>query len=147
LQALCPNLTSVALVSAWFGDDLRASHCRFRPGVEVVARNGETRPWKVGGLSRATAHLVSSHVGGPAYGGTPDEMSVIEANCDMKARGIKVVLYPFVLVDVATGNSLPNPGGGTGQPVYPWRGRMTASVAPGLPGSPDSTAAMRSEIN
>jgi hypothetical protein len=53
LQALCPNLKSVALVSAWFGDDLRASHCRFRPGVEVVARNGETRPWKVGGLNPA----------------------------------------------------------------------------------------------
>nr|WP_244271842.1 host specificity protein [Pseudovibrio denitrificans] len=27
LQALCPNLKSVALVVSWFGDDLRASHC------------------------------------------------------------------------------------------------------------------------
>ena len=146
LQALCPNLTSVALVSSWFGDDLRVSHCRFRPGVEVVARAGETRPWKVGGLSRATAHLVSAHDGGPAYGGTPDDASIIEAIGDLKARGLKVVLYPFVLMDVPAGNGLDDPGGGAEQPAYPWRGRMTASPAPGLPGSPDGTAAMRAEI-
>lgn len=147
LQALCPNLKSVALVSAWFGDDLRAGHCRFRPGVEVVARNGETRPWKVGGLTRATAHLVSTSNGGPAYGGTPDDAALIEAIRDLKARGLKVVLYPFVLMDIPADNGLPNPGGGTGQPVYPWRGRMSASIAPGQPGSPDGTAAMRAEIN
>jgi len=147
LQALCPNLKSVALVSAWFGDDLRASHCRFRPGVEVVSRNAETRPWKVGGLTRATAHLVSTSNGGPAYGGTPDDSSIIEAIRDLKARGLKVVLYPFVLMDVPEANALPNPAGGAGQPVYPWRGRMTASIAPGLPGTPDGTAAMRSEID
>jgi hypothetical protein len=45
------------------------------------------------------------------------------------------------------GNGLPNPTGGTGQPVYPWRGRMTASIAPGLPGTADGTVTMRSEIN
>ncbi|MGJ8570609.1 MAG: baseplate multidomain protein megatron [Hoeflea sp.] len=146
LQALCPNLKSVALVSAWFGDDLRASHCRFRPGVEVAVRQAETRPWKVGGLTRATAHLVSTRNGGPTYGGTPDDTSIIEAIRDLKARGLKVVLYPFVLMDVFDGNALPNPDGSAGQPVYPWRGRMTASVAPGLPGTPDGTAAMRSEI-
>ena len=146
LQALCCNLRSVALVSAWFGDDLRASHCRFRPGVEVVARNAETRPWKVGGLDRSTAHVVSTSNGGPAYGGTPDDTSIIEAIRDLKNRGLKVVLYPFVLMDVPAGNALPDPNGGTGQAVYPWRGRMSASIAPGLPGTPDGTATMRSEI-
>ncbi|MCY0094450.1 baseplate multidomain protein megatron [Hoeflea ulvae] len=146
LQALCPNLKSVALVSAWFGDDLRASHCRFRPGVEVVARSDETRPWKVGGLTRATAHLVSTKDGGPAYGGTPDDRAIIEAIRDLKARGLEVVLYPFVLMDVPDGNGLPDPQGGSQQPVYPRRGRMTASPAPGQPGTPDGTAAMRSQI-
>ncbi|MBU4530162.1 MAG: glycoside hydrolase/phage tail family protein [Hoeflea sp.] len=146
LQALCPNLTSVALVSSWFGDDLRASHCRFRPGVEVSARSGETRPWKVGGLSRATAHLISTKDGGPAYGGTPDDRAVIEAIGDLKARGLKVVLYPFVLMDVPDGNGLPDPNGAAEQPAYPWRGRITASPAPGLTGTPDGTAAMRTEI-
>ena len=146
LQALCPNLTSVALVCSWFGDDLRASHCRFRPGVEVRKRPGETRPWKVGGLSRATAHLISSNDGGPAYGGTPDDRAVIEAIADLKARGLKVVLYPFVLMDVPPGNALQDPNGAAEQPEYPWRGRITASPAPGLAGTPDGTAAMRTDI-
>ena len=147
LQALCPNLKSVALVSAWFGDDLRADRCRFRPGVEVAARAGETRPWKVGGLSRATAHLISHNDGGPAYGGTPDDSAVIEAIQNLKARGLEVVLYPFVLMDIAADNALPDPHGGVGQPAYPWRGRMTAAPAPGEPGSPDGMAAMRDDID
>ncbi|OCW55775.1 baseplate multidomain protein megatron [Hoeflea olei] len=146
LQALCPNLTSVALVCSWFGDDLRAGHCRFRPGVEVAARAGETRPWTVGGYGRATAHLISRHDGGPAYGGTPDDRAVIEAITDLKARGLKVVLYPFVLMDVPQGNGLPDPGGGAEQPAYPWRGRITAHPAPGRPGSPDGTGAMRATV-
>tara|TARA_R110002050_G_scaffold48221_3_gene112148 strand:+ start:31658 stop:35503 length:3846 start_codon:yes stop_codon:yes gene_type:complete len=147
LQALCPNLKSVALVSAWFGDDLRAGYCRFRPGVEVVARLGETRPWKVGGLNRTTAHLISSGDGGPAYGGTPDDAAIIEAIGDLRSRGLKVVLYPFVLMDVAEGNGLTDPNGAAEQPAYPWRGRITASPAPGLAGTPDGTVAMRTAID
>ncbi|WP_420408904.1 baseplate multidomain protein megatron [Hoeflea sp.] len=147
LQALCPNLKSVALVSAWFADDLRADHCRFRPGVEVRQRAGETRPWKVGGETRVSAHLISTKDGGPAYGGTPDDSSVIEAITDLKARGLKVTLYPFVLMDIPDGNLLPAPDGAPAQPPYPWRGRITASPMPGLPGSPDGTPSMRDEID
>jgi len=33
LQAVCPNLESVALVVSWFGDDLRADRCELKPGV------------------------------------------------------------------------------------------------------------------
>ena len=38
LEACAPNVESVSLVVAWFGDDLRAGHCRIRPGVEVSAK-------------------------------------------------------------------------------------------------------------
>ena len=34
LQALCPNLVSVALVVAWFGDDLRAGQCTVTPRIQ-----------------------------------------------------------------------------------------------------------------
>ncbi|EDQ33772.1 hypothetical protein HPDFL43_04945 [Hoeflea phototrophica DFL-43] len=146
LQALCPNLKSVALICSWFGDDLRVSHCRFRPGVEVRNRTAESRPWKVGGETRATAHLISHKDGGPAYGGTPDDRAVIEAIRDLKARGLKVTLYPFVLMDVPEGNVLPAPDGSASQPAYPWRGRITASPARGRVGSPDKTGAMRIQI-
>ena len=37
---------------------------------------------------------------------------------------------------------LPDPEtGGTGQPAYPWRGRITCDPAPGQPGTPDKTRA------
>lgn len=145
LQAVCPNLTSVALVTAWMGTDLRAGSCRFVPGVELTAR-GESRAWKVGNFTRTSAHLVSQIDGGPIYGGTPDDLSVIEAIRDLKARGLKVVLYPFVLMDVPPGNGLPDPYGGAEQARLPWRGRITCIPAPGLPGTPDRSAAIRDDI-
>ncbi len=38
LQALCPNLRRVAVVAAWFGDDLRAGQCRIAPKVETALK-------------------------------------------------------------------------------------------------------------
>ena len=54
--------------------------------------------------------------GAPAYGGTPSDESVIRLIQDLKERGLEVVLYPFVMMDVPAGNALPDPYGGTGQP-------------------------------
>ncbi|MBD9371534.1 glycoside hydrolase/phage tail family protein [Rhizobium sp. ARZ01] len=146
LEALCPNLERVALVVAWFGTDLRAGHCRIVPGVEVAERSDESRPWRVAGIGRGAAHLVSGNDGAPAYGGTPSDESVVAAIADLKARGLKVYLYPFVLMDVPAGNDLPDPYGGTGQAAYPWRGRITCHPATGRPGSADKTAAARSQV-
>jgi hypothetical protein len=142
LQAVCPNLEEVALVVAWFGTDLRAGQCRVLPGVEVSVRRQESRAWRVAGLTRAQAHLVSRHGGGPAYGGSPSDASVVEAIRDLKARGLKVTLYPFLLMDIAEGNGLPDPYGGAEQAAYPWRGRITA-----YPVSVDTTAAARTQVS
>ena len=78
--------------------------------------------------------------GAPAYGGTPSDESVKRLIKDLKERDLDVVLYPFVMMDVPAGNSLPDPYGGTGQPPYPWRGRITCDPAPGRAGSPDGTS-------
>ena len=142
LQALCPNLESVALVVAWFGTDLRAGSCRVLPGVEVGFRREESRAWSVAGLLRDEAYVVSRHAGGPAYGGSPSDQSLIEAIRDLKARGLKVTLYPFVLMDIPAGNGLPDPYGGTEQAAYPWRGRITC-----YPASADNTAAARAQVS
>ncbi|MCD2181003.1 baseplate multidomain protein megatron [Rhizobium sp. GN54] len=146
LQALCPNLERVALVVAWFGTDLRAGHCRIVPGVEVAARSEESRPWAVSGIGRGQAHVVSESGGGPAYGGTPSDESVVAAIADLRRRGLKVYLYPFMLMDVAAGNDLPDPYGATGQAAYPWRGRITCHPATGQPASADRTAAARAQV-
>ncbi|TWD46990.1 putative tail protein [Agrobacterium vitis] len=142
LQALCPNLSSAALVVSWFGTDLRADHCAVVPGVEVGYRDGESRSWSVSGIARNVARLVSRNQGGPAYGGTPDDASVVEAIVDLKKRGIKTCLYPFLMMDVAANNGLPDPYGASQQAAYPWRGRITCFPAPGRPGTPDKTAQM-----
>ena len=147
LQAVCPNLETVALVVTWFGTDLRAGNCRIVPGVEVAARQGESRAWSVAGIGRAGAHLISHHQGGPAFGGTPDDASVVEAIRDLKARGLKVVLYPFLMMDIAYGNDLTDPYGEAAQPAYPWRGRVTCHPAIGQPATADRSAAARSQIN
>ncbi|WP_234612506.1 baseplate multidomain protein megatron [Agrobacterium vitis] len=142
LQAVCPNLVRAALVVSWFGTDLRADQCDVVPGVEVARRDEESRAWSVAGIGRASARLVSQNGGGPAYGGTPSDKSVIEAIKDLNSRGIATCLYPFVMMDIPSGNGLADPYGGTEQAAYPWRGRITCSPAPGLAGSPDGTDAM-----
>ncbi|MEL7542678.1 MAG: glycoside hydrolase/phage tail family protein [Pseudomonadota bacterium] len=140
LQASAPELKHASLIVSWFGTDLRADHCDVRPGVE--RREKETLPhtWSVQGLSRVAAHEVSQVDGRPAFGGTPADRSVIAALRDLAARGVKATFYPFLMMDVPEGNSLEDPYGGAAQSVYPWRGRITVSPAPGQPLSPDKTA-------
>jgi hypothetical protein len=151
LEACAPEVESVSLVVAWFGDDLRAGHCRIRPGVEVSAKATTPEDWSVDGVGRASAHLVSRDAEGrPAYGGTPSDGAVVQAIRELKARGYRVTFYPFILMDVPAGNELPDPysdgAAATGQPAYPWRGRITCSPAAGHAGSPDKSAAAGTQL-
>jgi hypothetical protein len=146
LQALCPNLERVALVVAWFGTSLEASACQIEPRVERQDKVTSV-PWTAAGLTRAQANTVSLHDGRPAYGSSPSDASVVAAIRDLKARGIKVTLMPFIMMDVPADNTLTDPWTGTGsQPAYPWRGQITVSPAPGQAGSPDASAAAASQI-
>jgi hypothetical protein len=146
LRDLCPNLESVGLVATWFGNDLRANHCEIRPGVVSRTIVTAPSPWRAAGLTRATAHLVSTHDGRAAYGGTPSDQSVVDAIRDLKERGLDVMFYPFVMMDIPEGNGLVDPYGGAEQGAYPWRGMITASKAPGQPGSPDKTAEAAEQV-
>ncbi|PRX10467.1 UNVERIFIED_ORG: putative tail protein [Martelella mediterranea] len=146
LMALCPNLERVALVVTWFGTDLRAGACKIRPGVETPHRAAESTPWRVSGIARDEAYVVSTHEGGPAYGGTPNDAGLMAAIGDLRARGLKVFLYPFIMMDVPEENGLPDPYGGAQQAVYPWRGRITCHPAAGQPGTTDRTAEARADV-
>lgn len=146
-MALCPHLERVALVVSWFATDLRAGHCQIRPAVSAGDRVTRGAQWQVGPVTRSTATLVSQVDGRAAYGGTPSDRTVIDAIRAMTARGLKVTLIPFVMVDVPAANSLPDPWtGGASQPAYPWRGRITVHPAPGQPGTVDGTAAAATQI-
>ena len=146
LEAQLPNVAKVSMLVAWFGTDLRIDACALKPGVEVPLKDS-SEPWKVCGVTREEAYVVSQSGGAPAYGGTPSDAGVIRAIEDMKDRGLAVTMYPFILMDVPEGNVLPNPyTGGAGQPAYPWRERITCDPAPGEPGSPDRSAACAAQV-
>ncbi|MGV6847186.1 MAG: baseplate multidomain protein megatron [Marinibacterium sp.] len=142
-----PNCGAVSLVVSWFGNDLRCGQCRVEPKVEQTLIDGDTMPWSVSGLSRAGAAAVAADSGRPVYGGTPADAAVIEAIAHLQSQGQAVMFYPFILMDQQAGNGLPDPWtGAADQPVLPWRGRITLSVAPGQVGSPDGTAAADAEV-
>lgn len=146
LEAELPSCGAASLIVSWFGGDLRCGECSLKPKVEHKDAEG-SMPWSVSGLTRASAEQVLTQDGTPLYGGTPADASVIQSIQEMQSRGLRVMFYPFILMDQAEGNQLPDPWtGGASQPHLPWRGRITLSAAPGQPGSPDGTAAADTEV-
>lgn len=142
-----PECGSAVLVTSWFGNDLRCGECSIQPKVEQKEFDGAPMRWCVSGLDRASAEEISRVEGRTVYGGTPSDLAVIEALRALDEAGKQAVFYPFVLMDQLDGNGLPDPyGDEAGQPAFPWRGRITTSVAPGGSGSPDRTAAAVVEV-
>jgi hypothetical protein len=115
LKATCPNVSWVSVVIAWFGTSMDAGTCTVLPGVEYQT-GATTSPgtWSVGGFTRATARLITQVNGGPQYGGTPDDTSLLRYLTELRARGYKIAFYPLMYMDVA-GKS--------------WRGDLTGSAA------------------
>ena len=145
LQALLPKVVHVNLVVAWFGTDLRCGRCSVRPGVDSNPKVTAPDVWRVE-VERDGAHVISQHGGGAAYGGTPSDASVLACIAELRRRGLAVTLYPFLMMDVPEGNALPDPYGAVRQGAYPWRGRITGEVAPGLAGSTDLTEASTGQV-
>jgi hypothetical protein len=150
LEQVAPNLESVSLVVSWFGTDLRAGSCLIQPGIETTTKTTSPKSWAVNGVTRTGAHLISQVSGAAAFGGTPADFAVVQAIQDLRARGKRITFYPFVMMDVPAGNTLPNPYSANaatlGQPVYPWRGRITVSPASGQTGTADKTGAAATQI-
>lgn len=149
LESGFPTVQTVLLVVGWFFDDLRIDQAVIEPKFSDPDK-GTTPAWTVSGFTRGTASEVSYVDGNPAYGSSPDDRSVYRLLLEMKSRGFNVIIYPFLFGDVPAQNSLPDPysdnASDVGQPTYPWRGRMTLSVAPGYAGTPDKTAAAAAEV-
>ena len=147
LQDELPDCEAASLIVSWFGSDLRCAACEIAPKVEQKEHDGDPMPWVVCGLSRGEAGVVPLRDGRPVYGGTPADASVIQSIGRMRDAGLAVMYYPFILMEQMPGNGLENPwDGASDQPVLPWRGRITASVAPGRAGGPDKTAAADAEV-
>lgn len=147
LERTLPNCTNILLVVSWFGSDLRCGENVLLPKVDQQEKNTSPDTWEVSGTFRQDAELVSSIDGNPAYGGTPSDKSIYNCIRWLTERGYSVTFYPFILMDIESGNTLPNPYTGTnGQPAYPWRGRITCDPAIGESGTPDKTAAAADQV-
>lgn len=147
LTAELPNAQSVALVVSWFGDDLRCDRCQLRPAVEQNDQDGEPMRWEVSGVRRSTAQVVGRIDGRPIFGGSPADAAVLQAIAHIKETGKSVMFYPFILMDIAAGNTLRDPWTGeSSQPSVPWRGRITLSEAPGRSNTPDKTPVAADEV-
>ena len=134
LQVQFPACTTVALLVAWFGNSTDAATCKIYPSTSFIGGtfeglvDGAWQPtaWRCSGLTQASAGLIAiSSVGGiDTYGGTPGDDAVVRCIGDLKARGLRVVFYPFLLMDC---------------PGLPWRGRISISA-------PDKSAAATAAI-
>jgi uncharacterized protein (TIGR02217 family) len=122
LQAEHPECTTVALVCAWFGDSTNATNCNIYPSCNYIGgafsafSNGgwTSADWQVSGLMQSSSGLIpiSAPGGAATYGGTPSDQSIVRCIRDLRARNLRVVFYPFILMDA---------------PGKPWRGRITLS--------------------
>ena len=146
LLVSAPNLKHVSLVVSWHGTDLRIGNCQIIPKVENVTMTTAPFSWQVGPVTRGAAQVVSYLADKPAIGGAPSDRTIYEAITFLKSKGLQVTVYPLIMMDVPHGNTLPNPYGGSGQPTYPWRGRITCYPAPGQNGTVDKTAAAATQV-
>ncbi|WP_417263066.1 baseplate multidomain protein megatron [Celeribacter sp.] len=143
-----PNCGSTSLVVSWFGDDLRCGTCQVQPKVEQGTIDAKDMPWSVSGITRGVAVEIPRDADDRViYGGTPTDQSVVQAIEALHDAGQEVMFYPFILMDQMEDNTLVDPwSGDVGQPALPWRGRITSSLAPGVSGTTDGTAAADAEV-
>lgn len=149
-----PNCKSISLVVSWFGNDLRCGQCLLHPKVEQSLVDGKTQAWKVSGLSRKFANVIAKDKNKRSvFGGTPSDASVVQAIQHLKKSygfrksGQDLVFYPFILMEILKNNTLPNPWKkGEMQPIKPWRGRITTSLANTVLGTPDKTVQAGKEV-
>ncbi len=151
LQSAAPNIDTVSLVVSWHGTDLRCGNCELRPKVEAAAKTTTPWSWQAGGITRDEAEVVSSDSFGALLGGAPADRSIVQAITEIKARGLRLTLYPVIQMDIPSGNTLPNPysdnATAVGQAAFPWRGRMTCSPAIGFAGTVDKTAPAATQVS
>jgi len=131
LQAAHPECATVSIVCAWFGNSLDASACKIYPATTYIGGSfqqigGGAAAWRVHGLNQNSPGLIPLPTSGASfvYGGTPSDQSLVRCIQDLKARGFRVVFYPFLLMTAAG---------------LPWRGRIAFA--------PDVSVAASAAVN
>lgn len=118
LESDIANLKWVAPVISWFGVnidknkiDIDVSNLKIVPGVENNQEEAST-VWLVDKYNRKMAYLISKDASGrPNYGGTLNDLSLINYIDALKQNKLKIMFYPLLLMDL---------------PGKPWRGFIKA---------------------
>ncbi len=120
LQAAHPECTTVSVVCAWFGNNETVDYCQIYPSTAYIGGSFEqlsggswvADQWMVSSLTQASSGLIPIPESGDSfiYGGTPSDPSIVRCIRDLKARGFRVIFYPFILMTA---------------PGLPWRGRIS----------------------
>jgi hypothetical protein len=124
--------STVAIVCAWFGNSTDVTACKIYPSTTYIGGafqkwNGagwSSDPWRCSSLSQSVvADLIpiSTNADGSfVYGGTPSDQSIVRCIQYLKGLGLRVVFYPFILMDVpSTDAHYPKP----------WRGQIAYNGA------------------
>ena len=136
---------AVSLVVSWFGTDLRAGNCQITPKVET--REQDREAGRLGGRRLHPRHRAGGQPDQPrprsirraspdehrrqatpvpAFGGTPSDATVTQAIQYMNGQGIRVMFYPFIMMDIPVGQRPAGPA---------WR-HGTGGLSPGAGASP-----------
>ena len=92
-------------------------HCTRCPG-STTRQTDDRRDWSVDGLRSSRPSGVDRRVAVP-HSAARRPMTASDLIHELKARGLKVTLYPFVMMDIAAGNALPDPWtGAASQPAF-----------------------------
>lgn len=114
MQRTFPNLEWVGVVVNWFGSSLDAASCIVEPCVEYNSGSRtEPNDWAVAGRTRSAARVIGYDNNVPRYGGTPSDAGIVRLVASLRARGLKIMFYPMLLMDVAG---------------KPWRGTLTGTA-------------------
>ena len=114
LQKTFPNLKYVSLIVCWFCNSLDCKDDVVYPACENNAITTIPDEWEVNGLKRTGARTIGlDEDGNIRYGGTPSDECVKRYAKEIKNRGLKLCLYPMLMVDVDK---------------KPWRGHIKGDV-------------------
>jgi hypothetical protein len=107
LQAALPNCATISIVVVWFANSLDAASCQVYPSSTFIGgafqpTAGGADSWRVCDVTLATSGLIPisrNSAGQSTYGGTPSDQSIVRCIQEIKSRGLKVALYPLLLLD------------------------------------------------
>ncbi|ETO91141.1 MAG: hypothetical protein P857_627 [Candidatus Xenolissoclinum pacificiensis L6] len=100
MQDTFPNIQWVSVVVSWFIDSLDVSTCNIYPAVEYKDAVTHPKYWQVAQYTRENAKVVTKNSQGRViYGGTINDLSLVEYIDLLHMKGYKVLVTFFLLVD------------------------------------------------